>query len=107
MLLPFRTGVFGDGQNLQPIILKYPFKKFNPAFTGLHEKNGQIVKTNIYFYLWRFFSQFSHNLEVTYLPFRKANSEEKQFPRVYAKNVQNEMSAALKIPVSIPKRLYF
>ncbi|KAL5987107.1 hypothetical protein ACLOJK_041103 [Asimina triloba] len=71
-LLPFKTGGFLSKTPVLPVILRYPYQRFSPA--------------------WESISGFVNYMEVTYLPAYYPSEEEKQDPRLYAINVRKLMA---------------
>lgn len=100
-IIPFKLGAFYDAMPVQPVVIKYHYKHFSPAYTGTESKNGEVVKTNKFFYLWRLMAQFSHSVEVRFLPVYEPSKIEKASPAIYAKNVQEYMAKELDLPIKM------
>ncbi|XP_071731479.1 lysophospholipid acyltransferase LPEAT1-like isoform X2 [Rutidosis leptorrhynchoides] len=67
-ILPFKTGAFLSKAPVLPIILKYPYQKFSPA--------------------WDTISGFVNYITVLRLPIYYPSQEEKDDPKLYAENVR-------------------
>lgn len=82
-LFLFKDSVFRAGQPVQPICIKYSFKKFNPAWETL----------DIKYHIWRLLTSFYTEVTVTYLPVYVPSEYEQQNPKFYANNVRNEIAS--------------
>ena len=78
-LITFKKGAFIAGCNVQPVVIKYPFKHFDQA---------SCPDTNQALLILRLLCQFHTPFSVTYLPVYKPNIEEKKDPQLYANNVR-------------------
>ena len=94
-VVKFQTGAFALGRPVLPILIKYPYRHFNPAWT--FADTGWL--------LVRLLSQFYTRVEVRVMPLRVPSTEEEKDPAVFASNVQQEMAAALNVP-AIDQDLY-
>lgn len=81
-LLPFKTGAFVAGTPVQPVILNYPFERFNPAWDSISGLRHVVLML----------CQFVNYLEVVWLPVYVPSEKEKSNPRLYATNVRNLMA---------------
>lgn len=81
-LLPFKTGAFVAGTPVQPVILKYPYRRFSPAWDTISGVRHVIL----------ILCQFVNYLEVVWLPIYVPSEKEKSDPRLYASNVRNLMA---------------
>ncbi|KAK4274765.1 hypothetical protein QN277_017944 [Acacia crassicarpa] len=81
-LLPFKTGGFLARAPVIPVILKYPYQRFSPAWESMSGTR------HIFFLL----CQFVNYMEVTRLPVYYPSQLEKDDPRLYANNVRNLMA---------------
>lgn len=81
-LLPFKTGAFIAGAPVLPVILKYPYQRFSPAWDSISGVRHVIL----------LLCQFVNHMEVTRLPIYYPSKEEKDDPRVYANNVRKLMA---------------
>ncbi|CAM6107605.1 unnamed protein product [Calypogeia fissa] len=81
-LLPFKTGAFLAGTPIQPVLLKYPYLRFSPAWETISGVRHVIL----------LLCQFVNHLEVTRLPMYYPNAKESSEPKVYANNVRILMS---------------
>jgi len=88
-LIKFHTGGFLSGAPVRPVVLRYPYKHFSPAWESI-----SAIK-----HIFRLLTQFSNNLEITFLPIYVPTANEKSNPELYAKNVQKIMADALNVPI--------
>jgi lysophosphatidylcholine acyltransferase/lyso-PAF acetyltransferase len=99
-LLPFKTGAFLSKAPVLPVILRYPYKRFSPAW-------DTISGVRHVFYL---FCQFVNHIEVVRLPVYCPSQEEKDDPKLYAENVRRLMAREGNLTLSdigLPeKRVY-
>lgn len=89
-LLPFRTGAFVAGLPVQPVLLRYPQRKGNPALsweTVRATKHIQLVM-----------SSFLHTAQIFELPMYFPSDDEQNDPRLYADNVRQYMVLLLALP---------
>ncbi|MCO5574882.1 hypothetical protein L7F22_028676 [Adiantum nelumboides] len=82
-LLPFKTGAFVAGTPVQPVILKYPYRRFSPAWDTISGVRHVIL----------LLCQFVNHLEAVWLPIYCPSEKEKSDPRLYANNVRKLMAA--------------
>ena len=87
-VIKFQTGAFALGRPVLPILLRYPYAHFNPAWT----------LTDTAWLLIRLFSQVYTRAEVEVMPLRYPSMEEEKNPSLFGHNVQREMAAALGVP---------
>ena len=83
-LLPFKTGAFLTGAPVQPVLLRYRWRRFSPAW--------ETITAPRHFFLT--FSQFAQSLEVLYLPVYEPSAAERADPAVYAAGVRAAMLRA-------------
>ncbi|KAG4162246.1 hypothetical protein ERO13_D01G105300v2 [Gossypium hirsutum] len=99
-LLPFKTGAFLAGAPVMPVILRYSYRRFSPAWESISGVR------HVVFLL----CQFVNNLEVTRLPIYHPSQQEKDNPKLYANNVRKLMAAEGDLIVSdiglAEKRIY-
>ncbi|KAL2611288.1 hypothetical protein R1flu_022980 [Riccia fluitans] len=99
-LLPFKTGAFLAEAPVQPVILKYPFKRFSPAWESITGVRHLLL----------LLSQFVNHLEVVRLPVYYPTTKECSDPKTYANNVRVLMSKEGNLPLSdiglYEKRVY-
>lgn len=99
-ILPFKTGAFLAGATVQPMILKYPYEHFNPAWDTI---NG-------YLHVIILLCQFVNHLEVTTLPPYYPSAKEREDPKAFASNVRTLMSVEgnfTKLDIGLhEKRIY-
>ncbi|KAL8087743.1 hypothetical protein AgCh_037776 [Apium graveolens] len=81
-LLPFKTGAFLPKAPVLPVILRYPYQRFSPAWDTISGVRHVIL----------LFCQFVNHLEVTRLPVYCPSQEEKDDPKLYAENVRKLMA---------------
>ena len=89
-LLPFKTGAFLTGAPVQPVLLRYRWRRFSMAW--------ETITAPWHFFLM--FSQLSHALEVIYLPVYEPNAAEQKDPAVYAAGVRAAMLKASDLQAS-------
>ncbi|XVF36145.1 hypothetical protein REPUB_Repub19eG0033200 [Reevesia pubescens] len=99
-LLPFKTGAFLARAPVVPVILRYPYQRFSPAWDSI---SG--VRHVVYL-----LCQFVNHMEVTWLPVYYPSQEEKDDPKLYANNVRRLMGSEGNLILSdigLPeKRIY-
>ncbi|GER47934.1 acyltransferase, partial [Striga asiatica] len=81
-LLPFKSGAFLSKAPVLPVILRYPYHRFSPAWDTISGARHVVL----------LLSQFVNYIEVTRLPVYHPSEQEKQDPRLYAENVRNLMA---------------
>jgi len=87
-LIKFKHGAFTPGQPVRPVIIRYPWKHFNPAW--LNSARRQL----------RIFVQYVNHVSVEELPVYMPNAAEQAKPDLFAQNVRNTMANAMGVPVS-------
>lgn len=99
-LLPFKTGAFLATAPVRPVILRYPYQRFSPAWDSI---SGALHV----FYL---FCQFINHMEAVWLPVYYPSQEEKDDPKLYASNVRRLMAREGNLTMSdiglAEKRIY-
>ncbi|KAL1539562.1 lysophospholipid acyltransferase LPEAT1-like isoform X1 [Salvia divinorum] len=99
-LLPFKTGVFLAKAPVQPVILRYPYRRFSPAWDSISGARHVIL----------LLSQFVNYIEVKRLPVYHPSEQEMEDPKLYAANVRKLMAQEGNLILSdigLPeKRLY-
>ncbi|GLU04405.1 hypothetical protein SLE2022_215550 [Rubroshorea leprosula] len=99
-LLPFKTGSFLASVPVLPVILRYPYQRFSPAWDSISGVRHVIF----------LLCQFINYIEVTRLPVYYPSQEEKDDPKLYANNVRRLMAKEGNLIVSdigLPeKRVY-
>ncbi|KAK1436549.1 hypothetical protein QVD17_02330 [Tagetes erecta] len=99
-LLPFKTGAFLAKAPVLPVILKYPYERFSPAWESISGVRHVIL----------LLCQFVNYMTVTRLPVYYPSQEEKDNPKVYAENVRRLMAREGKLIMSdiglAEKRVY-
>ncbi|VAH06555.1 unnamed protein product [Triticum turgidum subsp. durum] len=81
-LLPFKTGAFLARAPVQPVILRYPYKRFSPAWDSMDGAR----------HVFLLLCQFVNHLEVVHLPVYYPSEQEKDDPKLYADNVRKLMA---------------
>ncbi|XP_039055541.1 lysophospholipid acyltransferase LPEAT1-like isoform X2 [Hibiscus syriacus] len=82
-LLPFKTGAFLAGAPVVPVILRYSYQRFSPAWDSISGVR------HVVFLL----CQFVNHLEVIWLPVYCPSQQEKDNPKLYANNVRKLMAS--------------
>ncbi|WVZ71390.1 hypothetical protein U9M48_019982 [Paspalum notatum var. saurae] len=77
-LLPFKTGAFLASVPVQPVILRYPYRRFSPAWDSMDGAR----------HVFLLLCQFVNYMEVVRLPVYYPSEQEKEDPKVYANNVR-------------------
>lgn len=99
-LLPFKTGVFLAKAPVLPVILRYPYQRFSPAWDSISGVRHVIL----------LLSQFVNYIEVRRLPVYHPSEQEKEDPKLYAANVRKLMAQEGNLSLSdigLPeKRVY-
>ena len=94
-LFQFKKGAFEPGMPVQMVCFKYPYKHFNPCWTGRPCGGNDMIDM-----LVGLACQFSNYLEVMVLPVYEPTHEEKNDALTYASHCQQMMAAVLKENVS-------
>ncbi|XP_073141872.1 lysophospholipid acyltransferase LPEAT1 isoform X2 [Henckelia pumila] len=81
-ILPFKSGAFLAKAPVLPVILRYPYQRFSPAWDSI---SG--VRHLIYL-----LCQFVNYIDVTKLPVYCPSEQEKEDPKLYAENVRKLMA---------------
>ncbi|KAL0314729.1 UNVERIFIED_CONTAM: Lysophospholipid acyltransferase LPEAT1 [Sesamum angustifolium] len=81
-LLPFKTGAFLAKAPVLPVILRYPYQRFSPAWDSISGARHVIL----------LLCQFANYMEVTRLPVYRPSEQEKEDPKLYAENVRKLMA---------------
>ncbi|KAL3639220.1 hypothetical protein CASFOL_017127 [Castilleja foliolosa] len=81
-LLPFKTGAFLAKAPVLPVIVKYPYHRFSPAWDSISGARHVIF----------LLSQFVNYIEVTRLPLYHPSQQEMDDPKLYAENVRKLMA---------------
>ncbi|XP_048330949.1 lysophospholipid acyltransferase LPEAT1 isoform X2 [Ziziphus jujuba] len=112
-LLPFKTGAFLAKAPVLPLILRYPYQRFSPAWDSisgvrmsLQIKSCFCKVRHVIFLL----CQFVNHLEVVRLPIYYPTQQEKDDPKLYANNVRRLMASEGNLVMSdiglAEKRIY-
>jgi lysophosphatidylcholine acyltransferase/lyso-PAF acetyltransferase len=94
-LLPFKTGAFIAKAPVQPVILRYPYKRFNPAWESMSGAR----------HVFLLLCQFVNYLEVIHLPVYYPSEQEKNDAKLYANNVRKLMAVEGNLILSDSVRL--
>ncbi|KAL7605820.1 hypothetical protein Lser_V15G18759 [Lactuca serriola] len=81
-ILPFKTGAFLSKAPVLPVILRYPYEKFSPAWDTISGVRHVIL----------LLCQFVNYITVLRLPLYYPSQEEKDDPKLYAENVRRLMA---------------
>ncbi|KNA17931.1 hypothetical protein SOVF_075300 [Spinacia oleracea] len=81
-LLPFKTGAFIAGAPVLPVILRYPYRRFSPAWDSISGVRHVIL----------LLCQYVNYMEVMRLPVYYPSKEEKDDPKLYASNIRKLMA---------------
>ncbi|KAH0470662.1 hypothetical protein IEQ34_000385 [Dendrobium chrysotoxum] len=99
-LLPFKTGAFLAKVPVLPVILRYPYQRFSPAWDSISGLR----------HVFLLLCQFINYIEVTRLPVYYPSDEEREDPKLYASNVRKLMASEGNLILSdigLPeKRIY-
>ncbi|XP_020577613.1 lysophospholipid acyltransferase LPEAT1 isoform X2 [Phalaenopsis equestris] len=99
-LLPFKTGAFLARVPVLPVILRYPYQRFSPAWDSISGLRHVIL----------LLCQFINYIEVTRLPVYYPSDEEEGDPKLFASNVRKLMASEGNLILSdigLPeKRIY-
>lgn len=99
-LLPFKTGAFLAQAPVLPVILRYPYQRFSPAWDTISGVRHVIL----------LLCQFVNHIEVVRLPVYYPSDQEKEDPKLYASNVRKVMACEGNLVLSdigLPeKRIY-
>uniref|UniRef100_A0A7N0V5Y1 Phospholipid/glycerol acyltransferase domain-containing protein n=1 Tax=Kalanchoe fedtschenkoi TaxID=63787 RepID=A0A7N0V5Y1_KALFE len=99
-LLPFKTGAFLSKAPVLPVILRYPYRRFSPAWDTISGAR----------HIFLLLCQFVNYIEVKELPVYYPSEEEKENPKLYAENVRNLMAKEGNLTLSdiglAEKRVY-
>eukprot|EP01083_Nonionella_stella_P068840 183089_1 len=99
-VMPFKRGAFLPGLAVQPLLLRYPHRHCNPAWTNSHSgADGRPRITPLWLQVWRLLSQFRIDYQIEYLPVYFPTEEEQKDPDMFAKNVETLMARKLGVPV--------
>jgi hypothetical protein len=74
------------GAPVQPVAIKHDHRWFDPSLTE--------GKT---YYVWRFLTQFYHQMSVDYLPVVQPTTAEQNDPKLFAARVRTAISTALGV----------
>ncbi|KAL0478005.1 lysophospholipid acyltransferase LPEAT [Acrasis kona] len=80
-IIHFHSGAFVPGKAVQPIVLRYPWKYFNPAWIGHDDAS----------YLKQLMCQMFQKVDVVHFPPYYPNVEERNDPSLFAENVRKIM----------------
>ncbi|OVA04550.1 Phospholipid/glycerol acyltransferase [Macleaya cordata] len=84
-LLPFKTGAFLAKAPVLPVILRYPYQRFSPAWDSISGARHVIL----------LLCQFVNYIEVIWLPIYYPSEQEKEDPKLYANNVRKLMASEI------------
>ncbi|XP_042397922.1 lysophospholipid acyltransferase LPEAT1-like isoform X1 [Zingiber officinale] len=99
-LLPFKSGAFLAKAPVVPVILRYPYHRFSPAWDSISGVRHVCL----------LLCQFVNHLEVIHLPVYYPSEQEKEDPKLYANNVRKLMATEGNLMLSdvglAEKRIY-
>ncbi|KAL8466619.1 hypothetical protein ACS0TY_035606 [Phlomoides rotata] len=99
-LLPFKTGAFLAKAPVLPVILKYPYQRFSPAWDSISGARHVMI----------LLCQFVNYIEVLKLPVYHPSAQDKEDPKLYAENVRQLMAREGNLSLSdiglAEKRVY-
>ncbi|XP_075518868.1 lysophospholipid acyltransferase LPEAT1-like isoform X1 [Primulina tabacum] len=81
-ILPFKSGAFLAKAPVLPVILRYPYQRFSPAWDSISGVRHLIF----------LLCQFVNYIEVMRLPVYQPAEQEKEDPKLYAENVRKLMA---------------
>ncbi|KAG6494438.1 hypothetical protein ZIOFF_049464 [Zingiber officinale] len=127
-LLPFKSGAFLAKAPVVPVILKYPYGRFSPAWDSISGTlatqlpllsrnqdclvllNATILFASSVRHVCLLLCQFVNHLEVIHLPVYYPSDQEKEDPKLYAGNVRKLMATEGNLTLSdiglAEKRIY-
>ncbi|XP_058080715.1 lysophospholipid acyltransferase LPEAT1-like [Magnolia sinica] len=85
-LLPFKTGAFLSKTPVLPMILRYPYERFSPAWDTISAVRHVIL----------LLCQFVNYMEVIYLPIYYPSEQEKKDLKLYVSNVRKLMARKIR-----------
>ncbi|CAG9577982.1 conserved hypothetical protein [Leishmania major strain Friedlin] len=94
-LFMFKKGVFEAAVPVQMVCIAFPYKHFNPAWTG-----RGVGGNGLWDILLRLSCQFVNYAEVRLLPVYHPTEEEKRDPKLYASHCQRMMATVLRENIS-------
>jgi len=94
-IFKFKPGAFAPGKPVQPIVHKFPYKYFNPTWTGAGYGGFGFDKI-----LYLMCCQPWNRVDVAVLPVYYPDEEEKKDSKLYAENVRDLMAYVSEYPVS-------
>ncbi|KAG5490313.1 hypothetical protein JKF63_00433 [Porcisia hertigi] len=94
-LFMFKKGVFEAAVPVQMVCITFPYKHFNPAWTG-----RGVGGHNPFDIILRLCCQFVNYAEVRILPLYYPTEEEKRDPKLYASHCQRMMATVLRENIS-------
>ncbi|KAG5473892.1 hypothetical protein LSCM1_04527 [Leishmania martiniquensis] len=94
-LFMFKKGVFETALPVQMVCVTFPYKHFNPSWTG-----RGVGGNNLWDILLRLSCQFVNYAEARLLPVYHPTEEEKKDPKLYASHCQKMMANVLREKIS-------
>lgn len=94
-LFQFKRGAFEPGVPVQMACFRFPYKHFNPAWTGRPCGGNDMPDL-----LLRMCCQFVNRVDVVYLPVYRPSDDEVAHPLLFAKHAQQMMANVLRLPTS-------
>lgn len=91
-LIQFKRGAFHPGVAVQPVVVRFPYTFFDPAWTAGGPSRVWMV--------FRLLSQFYNRMEVTLMPVIQPTNEEKENEELFSSNVRARMAEELRVTTS-------
>jgi len=91
-LIGFKRGAFVPGEPIQRVLLRFPYKYFNPTWSAAGPNRNLMI--------YRFCCQIYHRLDVEFMPVYYPSEEEKEDSYLFANNVRKSMADALGVPTT-------
>ncbi len=91
-VIRFQKGAFEFGLPVQPVVIEYKYKYFDPAWTPASRDGIRIILRTL--------CQFNQEVTVTFLPVYYPSDAEKNEAVKFANNVQSLIAAHSNLPVS-------
>jgi len=92
VLIQFKLGAFCPGQPVQPVLLRYHWKHYNPGWCG---KNSSLLMVFL-----RMMLQFKNSCEIEILEAYAPSEAEQKDAKLYTENVRRHMALSLRIPTT-------
>merc|ERR1719359_953119 len=87
-LFRFNRGAFAAGTPVQLVLFKFPYRHFNPCYTGVAVGGHEFWDL-----MYRSCCQFVQHMEVQFLPAYTPTEEQVADPTIFADDMQRLMAA--------------